>query len=180
MVQISKYLLDLDLRELLDILEIDDDIDNVLIILQMLELNDLAALERLKLQSDKEQAEEEDDLLAGDDKEEQEKKEQQKKALEEAKKKHEKTHDVIESILAQPAKFWETNDISSFANSLLGTIIIPDKKPERSAMAGGILFGIVKSKTKNFDYQYDGNRKNLFINLKAFKKEQSCGKDIIS
>ena len=100
---------------------------------------------------------------------EEEKKEQQKKALEEAKKKHEKTHDVIESILAQPAKFWETNDISSFANSLLGTIIIPDTKEKRSATAGGILFGLAKSKNKEIASIKDNSRQGLIAKLKEMQ-----------
>ena len=151
MVQISKYLLNLDLKELLDVLEKDNDIDNTLIILQMLELNDLAALERLKAELLKEKDEEDELLSVEDEKKAKEEKEKIKKASA----KCDRTHAVIQSILSQPMEFWQSNDVASFANSLLGTIIIPESQKERSSMAGGILFGIVKSKNKDIKLEYN-------------------------
>ena len=50
MIKLSNYLMNLDLKELLETLEKDDDMENIMIILQMLELNDLAEIEKLKME----------------------------------------------------------------------------------------------------------------------------------
>ena len=168
MIKLSNYLMNCDLKELLETLENDDDIENVMIILQMLELNDLANIEKLKMQLEKE---DDDDLFDECDNEDEKKKKQQQ--LEDAKKKHEKTRSIIDSILSQPANFWETNEPSSFANSLLGTIIVPKTKEQRSAVAGGILFGIAKSKNKAFDNESSKTRQCLINKIREIQKEKA-------
>ena len=170
MIKLSKYLMNLDLKELLETLEKDDDMENIMIILQMLELNDLAEIEKLKMEL--EAKEQEEDILE-DEKEKEEKKKKKQQELEMAKKKHEKTKSVIDSILEQPSNFWKTNEPSSFANSLLGTIIVPKTKAERSAVAGGILFGIAKSKNKAFDNEQTKSREGLIAKIKEVKKEKA-------
>ena len=170
MIKLSNYLMNLDLKELLETLEKDDDMENIMIILQMLELNDLAEIEKLKMEL--EAKEQEEDILE-DEKEKEEKKKKKQQELDMAKKKHEKTKSVIDSILEQPSNFWKTNEPSSFANSLLGTIIVPKTKAERSAVAGGILFGIAKSKNKAFDNEQTKSREGLIAKIKEVKKEKS-------
>ena len=170
MIKLSNYLMNLDLKELLETLEKDDDMENIMIILQMLELNDLAEIEKLKMEL--ESKEQEEDILE-DEKEKEEKKKKKQQELEMAKKKHEKTKSVIDSILEQPSNFWKTNEPSSFANSLLGTIIVPKTKAERSAVAGGILFGIAKSKNKAFDNEQTKSREGLIAKIKEVKKEKA-------
>jgi hypothetical protein len=153
----------------------DNDIDNVLIILQMLEINDFAALEQLK----KDLALEEDDDVLSSEEELKKEKEKIEESLKKASAKCERTHAVIESILAQPAEFWNTKNVSSFANSLLGTIIIPEDKNDRSVMAGGILFGIIKSKNKDLVKDCDGQRKGLIAILKNTQKQKRIETEII-
>ena len=170
MIKLSNYLMNLDLKELLETLEKDDDMENIMIILQMLELNDLAEIEKLKMEL--EAKEQEEDILE-DEKEKEEQKKKKQQELEMAKKKHEKTKSVIDSILEQPSNFWKTNEPSSFANSLLGTIIVPKTKAERSAVAGGILFGIAKSKNKAFDNEQTKSREGLIAKIKEVKKEKA-------
>lgn len=171
MIKLSNYLMNLDLKELLATLEKDDDMENIMIILQMLELNDLAEIEKIKMELEN-QKEDEDDLLE-DEKEKEEQKKKKQQELENAKKKHEKTKSVIDSILEQPSNFWKTNEPSGFANSLLGTIIVPKSKEQRSAVAGGILFGIAKSKNKAFDSQESKSRQGLIAKIKEIQKEKS-------
>ena len=170
MINLSNYLMNLDLKELLETLEKDDDMENIMIILQMLELNDLAEIEKIKMELEAESKEE--DILE-DEQEKEEKKKKKQQELEMAKKKHEKTKSVIDSILEQPSNFWKTNEPSSFANSLLGTIIVPKTKAERSAVAGGILFGIAKSKNKTFDNEQTKSRQGLISKIKEVQKEKA-------
>lgn len=170
MINLSNYLMNLDLKELLETLEKDDDMENIMIILQMLELNDLAEIEKIKMELESESKEE--DILE-DEQEKEEKKKKKQQELEMAKKKHEKTKSVIDSILEQPSNFWKTNEPSSFANSLLGTIIVPKTKAERSAVAGGILFGIAKSKNKAFDNEQTKSRQGLISKIKEVQKEKA-------
>jgi hypothetical protein len=170
MINLSNYLINLDLKELLETLEKDDDMENIMIILQMLELNDLAEIEKIKMELEAESQEE--DILE-DEQEKEEKKKKKQQELEMAKKKHEKTKSVIDSILEQPSNFWKTNEPSSFANSLLGTIIVPKTKAERSAVAGGILFGIAKSKNKTFDNEQTKSRQGLIAKIKEVQKEKA-------
>ena len=169
MIKLSNYLMNLDLKELLETLEKDDDIENVMIILQMLELNDMADIEKIKMEL--EEKEDEDELLKESENEEEKKKKQQQ--LEVAKKKHETTRSVIDSILAQPANFWKDNEPSSFANSLLGTIIVPRTKEQRSTVAGGILFGIAKSKNRAFDNDASKTRQGLIAKIKEIQKNKA-------
>lgn len=170
MINLSNYLMNLDLKELLETLEKDDDMENIMIILQMLELNDLAEIEKIKMELEAESKEK--DILE-DEQEKEEKKKKKQQELEIAKKKHEKTKSVIDSVLEQPSNFWKTNEPSSFANSLLGTIIVPKTKAERSAVAGGILFGIAKSKNKAFDNEQTKSRQGLISKIKEIKKEKA-------
>lgn len=172
MIKLSDYLMNLDLKELLETLEKDDDMENIMIILQMLELNDLAEIEKIKMELESKIEDEEDDLLE-DEKEKEEQKKKKQQELENAKKKHEKTKSVIDSILEQPSNFWKTNEPSGFANSLLGTIIVPRSKEQRSVVAGGILFGIAKSKNKVFDSQESKSRQGLIAKIKEIQKEKS-------
>lgn len=176
MIKLSNYLMNLNLQELLETLEKDDDMENTMIILQMLELNDLAEIEKIKIELENQKEDEEDDLLE-DEKEKEEKKKKKQQELDNAKKKHEKTKSVIDSILEQPSTFWKTNEPSGFANSLLGTIIVPKSKEQRSVVAGGILFGIARSKNKAFDNQESKSREGLIAKIKEIQKEKS--KEII-
>jgi hypothetical protein len=170
MIKLSNYLNKLDLKELIEVLEKDDDIENVLIILQMLEINDLAALERIKMQL-QEEVNEEDELLENEQEKEKKKKEMEAQQ-QKAKNKHSKTKEAIDSILEQPANFWKDNNISSFANSLLGTIIVPNTKESRSSKASNILFGIAKAKEEKFAKETANNRKSLLEELKRIRKEK--------
>ena len=171
MFVLSEQLLNLDLKQLLEILEVDNDIENVLIILQMYEINTMADLEKIKAElkkMQKEKEDEEDDLL-NDAKEEEKKKEELKKKLEQKKEKSNQIHDIINSIISKPMDFWSSNKPDSFANSLLGTIIIPDTKEKRSATAGGILFGLAKSKNKEIASIKDNSRQGLIAKLKEMQ-----------
>ena len=129
-------------------------------------------IEKIKMELENQKEDEEDDLLE-DEKEKEEQKKKKQQELENAKKKHEKTKSVIDSILEQPSNFWKTNEPSGFANSLLGTIIVPKSKEQRSAVAGGILFGIAKSKNKAFDNQESKSRQGLIAKIKEIQKEKS-------
>lgn len=171
MLRLSEQLLNLDFKQLLEVLEVDDDVENVLIILQMYEINTMADLEKIKEQlkkMQKEKEEEEDDLL-NDAEEDKKKKEELKKQMEQKKEKSSQVHDIINSIVSKPMDFWTTNKPDSFANSLLGTILIPDTKEKRSAIAGGILFSLAKSKNKEIANIKDNSRQGLIAKLKEMQ-----------
>ena len=171
MIKLSNYLMNLDLKELLEVLEKDDDIENILIILQMFELNNFAEMESLKEELEKDD-EEEDDLLEDNKKTEEEKKRKQD-LIDQAQKKQENTHSVIQSIIDKPMDFWQSNEPSAFANSLLGTIIVPSDKQGRSAVAGGILFGIVKAKNKNLANENNVSREKIINIVRELKKTKA-------
>jgi hypothetical protein len=179
MLNLTGQLLNLDLKELLQVLEVDDDIENVLIILQMHELNTMADLEKLKdelkkIREEKED-EEEDELLA----EENQEKNKKLQEIQKKKKSCEKTHDIINSILSKPADFWKDNKPDDFANSLLGALIVPNTKEKRSIMAGGILFSMAKSKNKDIAASNDNSRKGLINTIKMIKQKEKSNQYVL-
>ena len=175
MVDIYKYLNELDLNEIVALLEKDNDIDNVMIILQMFDINTLVELEKLKekiKELAKENDDEEDDLLTAINEKQKEikKLQEEQKQLEEKRK---KTKSVMQSILSQPAKFWESNDIDSFANSLLGTILVPKTKEKRSLLAVSVINGILLGKNKSLNVQKTDDKQTAINKIKEYKAKSA-------
>lgn len=174
MVDIYKYLNELDLNEIVALLEKDNDIDNVMIILQMFDINTLVELEKLKekLKELAKEDDEEDDLLnAINEKQKEIKKlQEEQKQLEEKRK---KTKSVMQSILSQPAKFWESNDIDSFANSLLGTMLVPKTKEKRSLLAVSVINGILLGKNKSLNVQKTDDKQTAINKIKEYKAKSA-------
>lgn len=176
MVDIYKYLKDLDLKEILELLKEDNDMDNIMIILQMYDINSLAEIEQIKAKIKEQSVEdEEDDLLEALDKKEEEVKKLQQQ-LKEKEKSREKTRGVIQSILEKPMDFWKSNEPSSFANSLIGSMIVPDTKAKRSSVAAGIINGIVFGKKKDVGIEKHNSREQSIDKIGKYK-EQSKEKD---
>ena len=103
MVDIYKYLNELDLNEIVALLEKDNDIDNVMIILQMFDINTLVELEKLKekiKELAKEKDDEEDDLLTAINEKQKEikKLQEEQKQLEEKRKKTKSVMNTIKRI----------------------------------------------------------------------------------
>jgi predicted nuclease with TOPRIM domain len=167
MVNIYKYLNELNLNEILSLLESNNDIDNVMIVLQMFDINTLVDIEKLK-EKIKALTEEDDDLLSVLDEKQKElqKLQEEQSSLE---RKRNKTTSAIQSILNQPMKFWESNEIDAFANSLLGTIIVPKTKEQRSLLATNIINGILIGKNKNLNINRTDDRISSIDKIKQYK-----------
>ena len=174
MVDIYKYLNTLDLNEIIAILEKDNDIDNVTIILQMFDINTLAELEKLKekIKEASKEDDEEDDLLnaINEKQKEMQKLQEEQKKLEDQRK---KTKSALQSILNQPAKFWESNEIDSFANSLLGTMLVPKTKEKRSALAVSVINGILLGKNKSLNVQKTDDKQTSIKKIKEYKAKDN-------
>ena len=174
MVDIYKYLNTLDLNEIIAILEKDNDIDNVTIILQMFDINTLAELEKLKekIKEATKENDEEDDLLNAINEKQKEiqKMQEEQKKLEDQRK---KTKGALQSILNQPAKFWESNEIDSFANSLLGTMLVPKTKEKRSLLAVSVINGILLGKKKDLNIQKADDKQTSINKIKEYKAKSN-------
>ena len=174
MVDIYKYLNTLDLNEIIAILEKDNDIDNVIIILQMFDINTLAELEKLKekIKEATKENDEEDDLLNAINEKQKEiqKMQEEQKKLEDQRK---KTKNALQSILNQPAKFWEGNEIDSFANSLLGTMLVPKTKEKRSLLAVSVINGILLGKKKDLNIKKSDDKQTSINKIKEYKAKSN-------
>lgn len=174
MVDIYKYLNTLDLNEIIAILEKDNDIDNVTIILQMFDINTLAEIEKLKekIKEATKENDEEDDLLNAINEKQKEiqKMQEEQKKLEDQRK---KTKGALQSILNQPAKFWESNEIDSFANSLLGTMLVPNTKKKRSSLAVSVINGILLGKKKDLNIQKSDDKQTSINKIKEYKAKSN-------
>ena len=174
MVDIYKYLETLNLNEIIELLEKDNDIDNVIVILQMFDINTLVEIEKLKekIKELSDEEDDEDDLLniIDEKKKEMQKLQEDQKKLEEQRK---KTKGAIQSILNQPAKFWESNEIDSFANSLIGTILVPKTKEKRSVLAVSVINGILLGKNKNLNVQKTDDKQTSIKKIKEYKAKDN-------
>lgn len=179
MVDIYKYLKELDLNEILKLLETDEDIDNIMIILQMYDINSLAEIEVLKEKIKELNKEDEDDLLAALDEQQKELQKLQNQ-ISEKEKSREKTRGIIQSIVEKPLDFWKSNDPSTFANSLMGSLIIPSTKEKRSSVAVGIINGIVLGKKKDIKIEKTNSREQTIKQINEYKtKTKNNGKEFV-
>ena len=179
MVDIYKYLKELDLNEILKLLETDEDIDNIMIILQMYDINSLAEIEVLKEKIKELNKEDEDDLLAALDEKQKELQKLQNQ-ISEKEKSREKTRGIIQSIVEKPLDFWKSNDPSTFANSLMGSLIIPSTKEKRSSVAVGIINGIVLGKKKDIKIEKTNSREQTIKQINEYKtKTKNNGKEFV-
>ncbi len=172
MVDIYRYLKDLNLNEIIELLQNNDDIDNIMVILQMYDINTLVEIEQIKAKIKElvKEKEDEDDLLESLDKKE----EEMKKLQEQVKEKEcsrEKTRGVIQSILEKPMDFWKSNEPSSFANSLLGSVLVPKTKEQRSLVAVGIINGIILGKKKEVGVEKNNSREQTIDKINKHKEK---------
>ena len=181
MVDIYKYLKELDLNEILKLLETDEDIDNIMVILQMYDINSLAEIEVLKekIKELKNENEDEDDLLVALDEKQKELEKLQKQVLEKEKSR-EKTRGVIQSIIEKPLDFWKSNEPSTFANTLIGSLIVPNTKEKRSLLAAGIINGIILGKKKDIKIEKTNSRQQTIKQINEYKtKTKTNGKEFV-
>lgn len=172
MVDIYRYLKDLDLNEIIELLKSDNDVDNILVILQMYDINTLVEIEQIKekIKELTKESEEEDELLESLNKQEEEMKKLQQQ-VQEKEKTREKTRGVLQSILEKPMDFWKSNEPSSFANSLIGSVLIPNTKEKRSSVAAGIINGIILGKKKEIGVEKNNSREQTIDKINKHKEK---------
>jgi vacuolar-type H+-ATPase subunit I/STV1 len=172
MVDIYRYLKDLNLNEILELLQNDNDIDNILVILQMYDINTLVEMEQIKekIKELSKEDEEEDDLLEALDKKEEEIKKLQEQ-MREKEKTRENTRGALQSILEKPMDFWKSNEPSSFANSLIGSVLVPSTKEKRSSVAVGIINGIILGKKKEVGIEKNNSREQTIDKIIKHKEK---------
>ena len=172
MVDIYRYLKDLNLNEILELLQNDNDIDNILIILQMYDINTLVEMEQIKekIKELSKENDEEDDLLEALDKKEDELKKLQEQ-MREKEKSRDKTRSALQSIIEKPMDFWKSNEPSSFANGLIGSAIIPTTKEKRSLLAVGIINGIILGKKKEIGVEKNNSRAQTIDKINKHKEK---------
>lgn len=169
--------MDYTLEDIALMLETDDDLDNILLILQLAELNQMASAEIPV--TDEEDDLSEDDILSlelshkspQNDGKQKQAVEKDEIRIVEKDKLLSQLQSIIQSIKDRPREFLGDDGFAKI-NSLLGICLLPQEKQARSALGSTILIRLAKSKNKNIQLT-DGATRTLAARVVNKMQKQS-------